>query len=466
MIKKNKNAIILMIFALFFGFLSAGAASAANVPTANFTSNVINGTSPLSVQFNDISTGNPTSWIWYFGDSLNSTEQNPVHNYSTAGTYNVSLTAINAVGNNTITKTVYTAPVANFETSTMACEAPLSVTFTDLSTGNITSWYWEFGDGGNSTEQNPTYIYQIPGLYSVTETVTGPGGSNTLVMSGDINIPDTIPPVAKSNLSSGLYNSTQTIRLTATDVVDPDPSIYYTLNGQNPTRNLMPAGEMAYTGPITISNQGTTILKFIAVDSAGNVSNMIIENITIDTVIPTATANLDTGLYNTNKVVELSMSKNGTIYYTTNGQNPTTNSTKYTGPIDIISTTNLKFIAVDLAGNKSSVYSQTYTIDKIPPKVLSTSPKNLAQGISRTATIAIKFSENIKLGIDWSKIYVKDLNTGKITKINKINNGRILIIETGIKSANNWYQIYIPAAAVKDNAGNNNTIATFKYKTN
>ena len=42
MIKNNKNAIILMTFALVFGFLSAGAASAANVPTANFTSNVIN----------------------------------------------------------------------------------------------------------------------------------------------------------------------------------------------------------------------------------------------------------------------------------------------------------------------------------------------------------------------------------------------------------------------------------------
>ena len=110
-----------------------------------------------------MSTGNPTSSNWTFGDSFNSTEQNPVHNYSTPGAYNVSLTAINAAGNNTMTKTVYTAPIANFATSTMACETPLSVTFTDLSTGNITSWYWDFGDGNTSTEQNPTYIYMIPG---------------------------------------------------------------------------------------------------------------------------------------------------------------------------------------------------------------------------------------------------------------------------------------------------------------
>ena len=138
------------------------------------------------------------------------------------------------------------------------------------------------------------------------------------------------------------------------------------------------------------------------------------------------------------------MSKNGTIYYTTNGVIPTTSSNKYTGPIVITVTTNLKFIAVDLAGNKSPTYTQTYTIDKIPPKVLSTSPKNLAKGISRTATITLKFSENIKTSTNWSKIYIKDLNTGKIIAISKSISKNTLTIKTGKKSANHWYKIYIP----------------------
>ena len=114
-----------------------------------------------------------------------------------------------------------------------------------------------------------------------------------------------------------------------------------------------------------------------------------------DIIPPTATASPVGGFYNTTKTVTLKMSEAGTIYYTLNGIKPTTTSTKYTGPIKILKTTTLKYLAVDLAGNKSPVYTQTYIIDKIPPKVAITSPKNGATGFSRTATIAIKFSENI-----------------------------------------------------------------------
>ena len=219
-----------------------------------------------------------------------------------------------------------------------------------------------------------------------------------------------------------------------------------------------------YTSPITITS--TTTLKYFAIDLAGNQSPIYAQTYTIDTIPPTVKANLNGGLFNVNKVVTLTMSEPGTIYYTLNGSTPTTTSAMYKGPITISSTTNLKYLAIDLAGNKSPVYTQTYTIDKIPPKVLSTTPKNLAQGISRTATITLKFSENIKTPTNWSKIYVKDLNTGKIIGITKTITGNTLIIKTGTKSAYHWYQIYIPAAAVKDNAGNNNTITTFKYKTN
>jgi len=75
-------------------------------PVANFTGTPTSGAAPLAVAFTDTSTNSPTSWSWTFGDSTTSTVQNPSHTYA-AGTYTVALTATNAGGSNTNTKTNY-----------------------------------------------------------------------------------------------------------------------------------------------------------------------------------------------------------------------------------------------------------------------------------------------------------------------------------------------------------------------
>ena len=71
------------------------------------------------------------------------------------------------------------APVADFEADPLTGFAPLTVAFTDLSSGSITAYAWDFGDGSGSSESNPTHIFQEPGVYSVGLRVTGPGGSHT-----------------------------------------------------------------------------------------------------------------------------------------------------------------------------------------------------------------------------------------------------------------------------------------------
>jgi len=78
-------------------------------PTTNFTAMPTSGTAPLTVQFNDTSTGSPNVWNWSFGDgnTTNSTVQNPVHTYFTRGNFTVSLNATNAVGSNIATKIQY-----------------------------------------------------------------------------------------------------------------------------------------------------------------------------------------------------------------------------------------------------------------------------------------------------------------------------------------------------------------------
>jgi PKD repeat protein len=64
---------------------------------------------------------------------------------------------------------------ADFFAGPTECEGPTEVQFTDQSTGSIDGWLWDFGDGGNSTEQNPKHYYIRNGSYSVTLTITGLG---------------------------------------------------------------------------------------------------------------------------------------------------------------------------------------------------------------------------------------------------------------------------------------------------
>ena len=75
---------------------------------------------------------------------------------------------------------------------------PLTVTFTDQSLGNVTSWSWDFGDGSSSTMQNPSHTYTDPGTYTVSVTVTGPGGSDTATRANYISVGS--PPKALSGI--------------------------------------------------------------------------------------------------------------------------------------------------------------------------------------------------------------------------------------------------------------------------
>jgi hypothetical protein len=189
-------------------------------------------------------------------------------------------------------------------------------------------------------------------------------------------------------------------------------------------------------------------------------------NLTIDNTVPSASVTQKGGYYNTTTIVILKMSEIGTIYYTLNGTNPTINSSKYITKLLITSNKTLKYFALDLAGNKSHIYSQIYIIDKIGPKVSLTSPINKAIRVSLTSPITINFSENIATGINYSKIYVKNLNTGKIVSMTKNLSLNTLIIKMSSRSHNTSYVVCLPSSSIKDKAGNNlNTTFNFKFRT-
>jgi len=83
---------------------------------------------------------------------------------------------------------VLAPPAADFTASATYGPAPLSVTFTDQSSGQITSWSWSFGDTGTSALQSPTHSYSAPGIYTVTLTISGPYGSHTMTKYAYINV--------------------------------------------------------------------------------------------------------------------------------------------------------------------------------------------------------------------------------------------------------------------------------------
>jgi PKD repeat protein len=164
---------------------------------ADFTVSPKNGTAPLTVQCTDKSTGKPGMYVYNFGDGVNVTGPDPVHIYRFPGVYTITLTITkyNAMSNSVMSSvasktnaiTVSRLPqdplVAKFTALPIKGTAPLTVTFTDQSTGNPVFLNYDFGDGTNSTSVNPVHIYRFPGIYKVTLLVLKYDMNNSSVIS-------------------------------------------------------------------------------------------------------------------------------------------------------------------------------------------------------------------------------------------------------------------------------------------
>jgi PKD repeat protein len=150
---------------------------------AAFTAAPISGVEPLMVVFTNTSSGDYTASLWDFGDGLTSTLPSPTHTYTASGSYTVTLTASGPGGTDTVTRshfiTVHGPVQAAFTASPTSGVGPLTVVFTNTSSGDYTASLWAFGDGVTSTLQSPTHTYTTVAVYTVTLTVSGPGGSDT-----------------------------------------------------------------------------------------------------------------------------------------------------------------------------------------------------------------------------------------------------------------------------------------------
>lgn len=150
----------------------------------DFSADIRRGGTPLAVQFRDLSGGSPNQWKWDFGDGKTSLIQHPEHLYQHPGTFTVSLTVSGRDISGSLTRagyiTVMNPPKAAFTADRTFGSAPLTITFSDQSTGGPDIWSWQFGDGQGSTERHPSHTYTEEGIYTVSQTVRNEYGFDVI----------------------------------------------------------------------------------------------------------------------------------------------------------------------------------------------------------------------------------------------------------------------------------------------
>ncbi len=188
------------------------------------------------------------------------------------------------------------------------------------------------------------------------------------------------------------YRSSVQVRLAATDNTGGSGvnQIKYTTNGADPRTS-----GTVYTTAFNVTS--TRTVRFSAIDTAGNAEAPQSVNIVIDTTAPTTAircnnATCTTGWYRTGTLVSLAATDAGSgiasIKYTTNGADPRTTGTTYTGPFTLNATATVRYSATDAAGNVESPKSQSVRIDTAAPTVTLTAPTNGLRVLTGTVHLA------------------------------------------------------------------------------
>lgn len=246
---------------------------------ADFSGTPTSGCAPLAVSFTDLSTGTAIDgWSWTFGDGGSSTAQNPNYTYNNPGTYTVSLTVSSSSQgcDDTETKTAYItvngAPVADFEGNPTSGTEPLTVNFTDLSTGSPGSWDWNFGDGGTSTEQNPSHTYTSDGTYTVTLTATNNCGSYVEQKVDYITVDPCVAPIA--DFSGSPVSGEAPLTVDFTDLSTGNPTSW--------DWNFGDGGTSTEQNPShTYTSQGTYMVTLTAANVCGSDVEQKVDYITV-----------------------------------------------------------------------------------------------------------------------------------------------------------------------------------------
>ncbi len=234
------------------------------IPQALFSAISLNGVAPLTVTFNDESSGMITNRVWDFDSNGTPETTNPappiVHIYNEPGIYSPSLTISGPGGTTNLTRINYITvntppPTAAFAADVTAGAPPLSVTFTDQSSGSITTRLWDFDNDGQTDAVNPdppiVFAYTNVGNYTVKLTVQGTGGSDSEIKSSYIAVSYVMtssnhpPHACLATQQIYLRSLADMALLDASCSWDPDGDpLYYSWREamHNPVHGLIPLG--------------------------------------------------------------------------------------------------------------------------------------------------------------------------------------------------------------------------------
>jgi PKD repeat protein len=263
-------------------------------PKPEFVSEDKASCAPSYVRFTDQST-NASEWRWDFGDGSYSANSNPNHIYNLPGLYTVKLVVTNAQGcKDSIIKKDYVkvlGTITDFSASATQGCPPFSATFTDKSKDAV-GWSWNFGDGSESKEQNPTHIFKDPGHFTVSLiTYDVYGCSSVKKMEPDITVYDRDAPEASPIRSVSVTSNTST-ELKWAQSLAQDFLAYRIYRQNNETREYELATTIndVYTTHFTDNGlntlQETYTYKVQTVDQCGFA-------LSLDSLIPHTTINVE-----------------------------------------------------------------------------------------------------------------------------------------------------------------------------
>ncbi|MBI1287138.1 MAG: PKD domain-containing protein [Flavobacteriales bacterium] len=253
------------------------------LPTPTFTAAGVstNNTNANSVclgetfQFSDNSVSNDgtiVSWDWDFGDGTTSTDQNPTHDYTAAGTYDVKLVVVSDHGCADSTQfqvNVDPLPAADFTATDVCLGTPTA--FTDASTisaGTIAAWGWDFGDGNTSTQQNPSNTYATAGTYTVGLAAVSANGCASAVQH-DVDV--YVLPQADFTVPTTCVNDPADLIDASTAGDWPITSWQWTAEGQSLSGSSVQH---------TFSGEGTFPVQLLVQDQFGCVDS-VMQQVTI-----------------------------------------------------------------------------------------------------------------------------------------------------------------------------------------